>query len=80
MQFSFHAAIKFDDVQASEEKIQFGATNDISVRRPDQFLPNMTGIPPGNVFWYNGQILTLYDGVYYVYATEKVPPSIDVGT
>lgn len=35
-EFSFHAEVTFDDTQASGQKIQFGATNDISIRRPDR--------------------------------------------
>ena len=76
-EFSFHAEIKFDDVQASGEKIQFGATNDISVRRPDRVFAKYDGDTARKRFWYNGQTVTLYDGVHNVYATEKVPPSID---
>ena len=76
-EFSFHAEIAFDDVQASGQKIQFGATNDISVRRPDRVYVNYEGDTARKRFWYDGQTLTLYDGDHNVYATEKVPPSID---
>jgi hypothetical protein len=75
-EFSFHAEIAFDDVQASGQKIQFGATNDISVRRPDRIYVNYEGDTARKRFWYDGQTLTLYDGDHNVYATEKVPPSI----
>ena len=76
-EFSFRAEITFDDIQASGQKIQFGATNDISVRRPDRIYANYEGDTAGKRFWYDGQTVTLYDGDHNVYATEKVPPSID---
>ena len=76
-EFSFHAEITFDDVQASGQKIQFGATNDISVRRPDRIYADYKGDIDRKCFWYDGQTVTLYDGDHNVYATEKVPPSID---
>jgi hypothetical protein len=76
-EFSFHAEITFDDVQASGRKIQFRATNDISVRRPDRIYANYEGDTARKRFWYDGQTVTLYDGDHNVYATEKVPPSID---
>ena len=76
-EFSFHAEITFDDVQASGQKIQSAATNDISVRRPDRIYANYKGDTDRKRFWYDGQKVTLYDGDHNVYATEKVPPSID---
>ena len=76
-EFSFHAEIAFDDVQASGQKIQFGATNDISVRRPNRIYANYEGDTARKRFWYDGQTVMLYDGDHNVYATEKVPPSID---
>jgi hypothetical protein len=75
--FSFHAEIKVDDVQASGEKIQFGATNDITVRRPDRIYAKYEADTDRKRFWYDGQTVTLYDGVHNVYATEKVPRNID---
>jgi hypothetical protein len=75
--FRFHAEITFDDVQATGQKIQFGATNDISVRRPDRIYANYEGDTARRRFWYDGLTVTLYDGDHNVYATEKVPPSID---
>jgi hypothetical protein len=76
-EFSFHAEITFGDVRASGQKIQFGATNDISVRRPDRIYADYEGDTDQKRFWYDGQKVTLYDGDHQVYATEKVPPSID---
>ena len=75
--FSFHAEIKVDDVQASGEKTQFGATNDITVRRPDRIYAKYEADTDRKRFWYDGQTVTLYDGVHNVYATEKMPRNID---
>ena len=76
-EFSFHAEITFDDVQTSGQKIQFEAIDDISVRRPDRIYANYKGDTDRKRFWYDGQKVTLYDGNRNVYASEKVPPSID---
>jgi hypothetical protein len=76
-QFSFQAEITFDDVLPSGQKIQFGATEDLAVRRPSQGYIEYRGDLGVKRFWYNGDTITLYDPGDNVYATEKVPTKFD---
>jgi hypothetical protein len=63
-EFSFHAEIKFDDVQASGGKIQFGATNDISVRRPVRAVKSAE-------VGKRGTVMKVFDNVVVVDCTLK---------
>jgi hypothetical protein len=76
-QFSFQAEITFDDVLPSGQKIQFGATEDVAVRRPNGAYIEYRGDVGGKRFWYNGETVTLYDPNQNFYAAEKVPPKLD---
>ena len=76
-QFSFQAEITFDDVLPSGQKIQFGATEDLAVRRPNGAYVEYRGDAGVKRFWYNGEAITLFDPDKNVYASEKVPAKID---
>jgi len=76
-QFSFQAEITFDDVLPSGQKIQFGATEDLAVRRPNGAYIEYRGDLGFKRFWYNGESVTLYDPGDNVYAAEKVPAKFD---
>jgi hypothetical protein len=76
-QYSFQAEITFDDVLPSGQKIQFGATEDLAVRRPNGAYIEYRGDLGFKRFWYNGESVTLYDPDDNVYASEKVPAKID---
>jgi hypothetical protein len=75
--FSFHADIMYDDFLASGQKIQFTATSDVAIRRPDRISFDFEGDGGRKRFWYDGQSVTLYDKVHQVYGTEKTPPGIE---
>jgi hypothetical protein len=76
-QFSFQAAITFDDVLPSGQKIQFGATQDVAVRRPGSAYVEYRGDVGSRRFWYNGETITLFDPGHNFYAAEKAPPKLD---
>lgn len=76
-QFSFHAEITFDDVLPTGQKIQYAATNDVAVRRPDRLYAELQGDLGGKRFWYDGKSMTLLDVDQRVYASEAVPAKID---
>jgi len=76
-QFSFQAEITFDDVLPSGQKIQFGATEDLAVRRPNGVYIEYRGDVGVKRFWYNGEAITLFDPDKNVYATEKAPAKLD---
>ncbi len=76
-QFSFHVAITFDEVMPSRQKIQYAASSDVAVHRPDKVYAERRGDLGGKRFWYDGKIMTLMDTKLGVYATEAVPADID---
>ena len=76
-QFSFQAGITFDHVLPSGQKIQFGATEDVAVRRPGSAYVEYRGDVGSRRFWYNGETITLYDPGHNFYASEKVPAKLD---
>lgn len=76
-QYSFQAEITFDDVLPSGQKIQFGATEDLAVRRPNRAYVEYRGDLGVKQFWYNGEAVTLYDPEKNFYASEKVPAKLD---
>lgn len=75
--FSFHADIMYDDLLASDQKIQLTATNDGAIHRPDRLYADFAGDAGRKRLWYDAQTVTLYDPAHQVYATEKVPAGID---
>jgi hypothetical protein len=75
--FGFHADVMYDDFLASGQKVQFTATSDVAIRRPDRISFDFEGDGARKRFWYDGQTVTLYDKVHQVYGTEKTPSGID---
>ncbi len=76
-QFSFHAEITFDETLPSEQKIQYTASNDIVVRRPDRVYAESQGDQGNLRFWYDGENITLQNEGIGVYAKVPVPAVID---
>ena len=76
-QYTFQADITFDDVLPSGQKIQFGATEDVALRRPNGAYFEYRGDLGVKRFWYNGETITLYDPGANWYASEKVPAKFD---
>jgi len=75
--FSFHADISFDEVLPSGMKLQFSATNKISVRRPNRIHASYDGDLDKRRFWYDGKSVTLLDTEENLYSTFAAPPEID---
>jgi hypothetical protein len=76
-QLSFHAAITFDDLLPTGQKIELAAEYDAAVRRPDRVYTEYWGDAGSRRLWYDGQTVTLYDPVLGVYASEPAKPTID---
>lgn len=76
-QFSFHVDITFDEAMPSRQKIQYAASSDVAVHRPDKVYVERHGDLGSKRFWYDGKIMTLMDTELGVYATEAVPDDID---
>ncbi len=75
--FSFHADISFDEVLPSGLKLQFSATNKISVRRPNRVHAAYNGDLDKRRFWYDGKTVTLLDTEENLYSSFTAPPEID---
>lgn len=76
-QFSVHAEVTFDSVLPSGQKLQFGASIDAAVRRPDRLYAEYDGDLAARRFWYDGKNFTLLDLQGDVYASEPSPSTVD---
>jgi hypothetical protein len=75
---SVTAEIGFDVVQASGEKLEFGETRQIVVRRPDRMRVDITkrdGSTSG--FRFDGQEIAVFNTRENVYATAAKPGTLD---
>src|SRR5277367_2833852 len=76
-QFTFHADITFDHVLPSGQKLQYTASEDVALQRPNRLYVEWSGDLGDRQFWYDGKSLTLYDPATPFYATDAAPPDID---
>ncbi len=76
-EFSFHAEITFDSVIPSGEKLQFSASQDIMVKRPDKVKTRYIGDLRNTKAWYNGESMTVLNVDKNIYAVAEVPSNID---
>lgn len=77
-QFSVTVDIAYDIVQDWGQKVEFGETRKVTLRRPDRLRAEITdrdGSTNGLVF--DGKQITAYDLKAKVYATEPQPGSLD---
>lgn len=72
-QFTFHAKITFDDLLPTGQKIQYAATNDVAVHRPDRIYAVFKGDRGNKRFWYDGKSITLLNMNENFYATKEIP-------
>jgi hypothetical protein len=76
--FSVRAEIDFDVVQESGEKLEFGETRQIVIRRPDRVRIDVTkrdGATSGFIF--DGQAIAVFNTKEHVYATAAKPGTLD---
>jgi hypothetical protein len=76
--FHLRANAVTDVVQDSGQKLQFGSTLAVNVRRPNRFQGTYTrdnGTQRHS--WYNGKIATIYEKSENAYAQIPVPDTID---
>jgi hypothetical protein len=75
---SVTAEISFDVVQESGEKLEFGETRRIVIRRPDRVRIDITkrdGATSGFIF--DGQAIAVFNTKEHVYATAAKPGTLD---
>jgi hypothetical protein len=76
--FSVMADIGFDVVQDSGEKIEFGETRKIVIRRPDHARIDITKRDGGTSgFLFDGQEIAVFNTKEHVYATAAKPGTLD---
>jgi hypothetical protein len=75
--FSFHAEILFDKVLTHAVKVQYAAEMNVALQRPDELAVDYHSDLGGKQFWYQNDTLTIFDEPHQMYASTKVPSSID---
>jgi len=75
--FSFHAEVLFDEVLPSAVKVQFAGEINFAVQRPDELAIEYQSDLGGKRLWYQDDTLTIFDQPHQMYASLKVPGSVD---
>lgn len=76
-QLRFQAEITYDEVLSSGQKLQYTASFNASVKRPDHLRTNYQGDFRTTGLWYDGKNVTLLDADRKLYATAPAPSEID---
>lgn len=76
-QLSFQARIEYETVLPTGQKIEYGAIQDVALRRPDRVYVEYQGDEGTNRLWYDGKQVTVLDGDEGVYAVAPMPGKID---
>ena len=75
--YSFKADVQYDDVLPSGQKIQFAASSDISIRRPNGLFANQISDNGSRRLWFDGKQLTLFDPGNLTYAVDAFSGNTD---
>lgn len=75
--FSLAADHTLEVVTEAGEKLEFGATSRVSLKRPDKLRVDRKGEVADVSLYYNGEMMTLYGRRAKLYASAKAPKSID---
>ena len=75
--FSVHTESTFEDLLDSGQRIDFDLSANVVVLRPNKLRAERIGELIHQVFFYDGQSLTLYKPSDGVYATQKAPGTIE---
>ena len=75
--FSFHAEIMFDQVLPHAVKVQYAAEMNFALQRPGELVVDYHSDLGGKELWYQDGMLTIFDEPNMMYASMKVPSSID---
>jgi hypothetical protein len=76
-QFTFRADVTFDHVLPTGQKLQFTATEDVALRRPNGLYIEWRGDLGNRQFWYDGKAVTIYDPASAFFGSDVAPPEID---
>jgi hypothetical protein len=72
-EFSFHAEITYDSILKDGQMIQFGASSDVWVRRPDRLHVESRGDEVQRAIIFDGRKFALHDLALNVYAVTQAP-------
>lgn len=75
--FSVHVDETFDVLLYSGQKLQLTQSGDILVQRPDRLRARLRGDLRDADYYYDGQNFTLFGSEDNLYATVKVPPTLE---
>ena len=75
--FSVQARSTTDDVLASGQKVQFGGTIDLKVRRPDRLRMDISGDRRNERIYYDGKNFTVFADRVNYFATFPAPGTLD---
>ena len=76
-QFTFHADVTFDHVLPTGQKLQFSATEDVALRRPNGLYIEWRSDLGNRQFWYDGKAVTIYDPSSSFFGSDAAPAEID---
>ena len=75
--FSVQARSTTDDVLASGQKVQYGGTIDLKVRRPDRLRMDISGDRRNERIYYDGKNFTVFADRVNYFATFPAPGTLD---
>jgi len=76
-QFSVHTRNNLEDLLESGHRIDFQISADVTISRPNKLHAERKGDQVDQIFYYDGQTLTLHNPSDRVYATEPAPGTIE---
>ena len=76
-QFSFHADNTEDVLLTSGQRIQYGKSVTVNVRRPNRIRADSVGDQNDGQFFYDGKAITLMDSRKNSYTSIDAPPEIN---
>ncbi len=76
-QYTFHADITVDDVLSTGQKLQFAASFDAAVKRPNMIRTVYQGDLRSSSAWYDGKKFSLMNTTENLYSTWDAPATLD---
>jgi hypothetical protein len=75
--FSMHTENTYEDVLATDQKIQFGFSSEVVIQRPDRLRAERTDGFADQYFIYDGESLVVHDGHHDLFARVAGPDNLD---
>lgn len=76
-QFSVDAQTTFEDLLDSGHRVDYELWSSVAVRRPNKLRTERHGDGINQVFYFDGEFLSLFNPADKVYATEAAPDTIE---